>query len=72
MKSSEKPDNCTSEYLGHWNTSILQVFSLNLNFYSEFYLQQQRAAEGLYKIIYQILQQNSCELNSKSVSDMIR
>lgn len=40
--------------------------------FSDYYTKRRSQSEGLYKIIFQILQQNSCEVNSKSVSDMIR
>ena len=35
-------------------------------------MKQNAASEGLYKIVWQILEQNSCEVNSKSISEMIR
>merc|ERR1719193_2492122 len=38
----------------------------------EYYTKRKAQGEGLYRIIFQILQQNSCEVNSKSVSDMLR
>ena len=40
--------------------------------YSDYYSKVKSPSEGFYRIIYQILLQNSCEVNSKSISDMIR
>ena len=46
-----------------------QVF---FKIFSSYYTRKIAQPEGLYNIIYQILQQNSCEVNSKSVSDILR
>ena len=40
--------------------------------FSDYYSKQRTPSEGFYRIIYQIMLQNSCEVNSKSISDMIR
>eukprot|EP00092_Neocalanus_flemingeri_P005491 GFUD01005921.1.p1 GENE.GFUD01005921.1~~GFUD01005921.1.p1 ORF type:complete len:1477 (-),score=243.09 GFUD01005921.1:84-4514(-) len=40
--------------------------------FSNYYTKRDAQPEGLYNIIYQILQQNSCDVNSKSLSDILR
>ena len=40
--------------------------------FSDFYTKGNAESEGFYKIICQILLQNSCEANSKSISDIVR
>ena len=50
--------------------SIIQRYITSV--FSDYYSTTKTPSEGFYRIIYQILLQNSCEVNSKSVSDMIR
>ena len=50
----------------------LNFWQIFFKIFSNYYTKRSTQPEGFYNIIYQILQQNSCEVNSKSVSDILR
>ena len=49
-----------------------ETIQLFFQIFSDFYTKGNAESEGFYKIICQILLQNSCEANSKSISDIVR
>jgi len=54
------------------NEVFREAMQLFFNIFSDYYTKGNSQSEGLYRIICQILQQNSCEANSKSISDIVR
>jgi len=54
------------------NEVFRETMQLFFKIFSDYYTKGNSESEGFYKIICQILLQNSCEANSKSISDIVR
>ena len=53
------------------NQVFREAMQLFFKIFSNYYTKGNAQSEGLYRIICQVLQQNSCEANSKSISDIV-
>ena len=54
------------------NEVFRETMQLFFRIFSDYYTKGNAQSEGFYKLICQILLQNSCEANSKSISDIVR